>query len=113
MVAHFYVIHGDDLECCLKRPAALHRPFEQQSQDEQLLQLRHMHETAPVTRQLAPAAWSWYQIGIPKATALALLEGQPDGVFVIRSSETYQGWCVHVVLRLFSRRWQLCAVVCD
>ena len=92
MVAHYFEIHDEDLPCCLRRPTANHRPFEQLSQEDQMLQLRRMHESAPDTKEIAGATLSWNQVGIPKAAALALLQGQPDGVFVVRSSETYPGW---------------------
>jgi hypothetical protein len=36
----------------------------------------------------AAGTWSCFQIGIRKAQALALIDNQPDGTFVIRSSET-------------------------
>eukprot|EP00042_Codosiga_hollandica_P025938 m.119109 g.119109 ORF g.119109 m.119109 type:complete len:1049 (+) comp52040_c0_seq1:290-3436(+) len=34
------------------------------------------------------AGWQWYQIGVPAADALAHLTNEPDGTFVLRSSET-------------------------
>ena len=100
LVAHFYHVKGDDLECCLRRPAREHRAFDDLSLDEQLMQLRRVHEamgTGPV--QLS-TEWPWNQIGASKTKALQLLRGQGSGAYVIRSSETFPDWfaCASPVL---------------
>ena len=86
LVAHYYIVNGDDLECCLRRPAANHKPFTQLSQDEQVSQLRRMHTMTPRTKALPIATNSWYQIGVEKSEALEALRDKPDGTFVIRNS---------------------------
>ena len=86
LVAHYYIVNGDDLECCLRRPAANHKPFTQLSQDEQVSQLRRMHTMTPATKALPIATNSWYQIGVEKSEVLEALRDKPDGTFVIRNS---------------------------
>ena len=79
-------MNGDDLECCLRRPAANHKPFTQLSQDEHVSQLRRMHTITPKTKTLPSATNSWFQIGVEKSEALETLRDKPDGTFVIRNS---------------------------
>eukprot|EP00042_Codosiga_hollandica_P048271 m.538934 g.538934 ORF g.538934 m.538934 type:complete len:1261 (-) comp57631_c0_seq1:136-3918(-) len=42
----------------------------------------------PSLTSKSKADWQWYQIGVPKQTALAHLAHQADGAFVVRTSET-------------------------
>ena len=91
LVAHYYIVSGDDLECTLRRPATNHKAFEQLTQEEQVSQLRRMHTMTPRTKELPSATSSWYQVGIPKADALALLTNKSNGTFVVRSS-AYPDW---------------------
>jgi hypothetical protein len=35
---------------------------------------------------------SWCQIGIAKSEALSMIENQPNGTFVVRSSDTRPDW---------------------
>jgi hypothetical protein len=93
LVAHYYIVNGDDLECCLRRPAANHKPFTQLSQDEQVSQLRRMHTITPRTKTLPSATSSWYQIGVGKFEALEILQNKPNGSFVVRNS-AYPNWLI-------------------
>ena len=93
LVAHYYIVNGDDLECCLRRPAANHKPFTQLSQDEQVSQLRRMHTMTPSINSIAASTSSWYQVDVPKAQALEFLREKQNGAFVIRAS-SHAGWYV-------------------
>ena len=90
LVAHYLVLEGDDLSCSLRRPAAQHRPFDSLTSSEQLKYLRRLNQAPMVVPRPSntdePALWN--QIGVAKSEALQVLLNQPEGAFVIRTSES-------------------------